>query len=331
MEKILAIYDSDSVYATRFMEFFRNRNDLDFEISAFTKMEFLEEFVKKHKIEILLLGEGIAPEEIPGDAAKYIYMFTEQPVSGEDSGCKRIFKYQPAPHIMSDIISDYNKTESMSTKKPHSGKLTVISFFAPVPDISKLLFSRAVAGVLSETKKVLFIPLDSLPVSVLPVEDSTNHGLSEFIYFLKENHPSLMNKMVSLLHYNGNLSYLSGLTHGLDLFSISRDEILKWIDELNNTDYDVVIFYFSYYSDSVVEAMNHSDFVFTVINDRPYERAVIKEWERQMEFIGINVKQDKFHEAFLPEVDWTGYQPFTWQDLKQSDLWSYAKQSVQDL
>lgn len=332
MEKVFAIFDSDTKYATRFMEFFQKRKDFDFEISAFTRKDSLEDFLKQHKIEILLLGDGLLEEEVPKDNIKYIYEISEHPGRTKDRGYPSIFKFQTAQELMSEVMLDYKGKESETTVSYGSGKFGIISVFTPLPNAVKSIFAWSLAMILSEKKKVLFLPLEALPVPILSIEGESNQGLSEFIYYLKENNPNMISKMKSLLCNIGNLSYLSGLTHGLDLFSISKEDICNWVEELkNHSDYDTVVFYLSFYSDAVVEIINHSETVLIAIAEKAYEKAVIKEWERQMEFIGFYVKQDKFHKFLVSEDDWTSGKTLTTQELQKSVVWSGAMQIAKDL
>lgn len=331
MEKILAIYDSDLVYATRFMEFFEKRKDFDFEISVFTRKDSLEDFLKEHKIEILLLGEGFLPEEIPKENIKYIYGLSAHPRKEKDIGYPNVFKYQRAGEVMSEIISDYTRKENETKVSSGSKDMCVISIFSPIPDITKLTFAWSLALILSEKKKTLFIPLDFLPVPIISSSDNSNQAISELIYYLKDNNPNIITKMNSLLRYIGGLSYLSGLTLGLDLLSIGREDTGRWIEELKaHTDYEAVVFYLGLYTDSILEIINQSNSVFVTVQDKLYEKTVLKEWERQMDFIGIPTNQANFQKINVPEEEWAG-KMVSVQELKNSEAWSCALQYAKNL
>lgn len=329
MEKVFAIYDSDTMYATRFMEYFRLKKDFNFEITAFTKKESLEDFLKHQIIEILLCGDGITPDMVPKDSIKYIYELSEHPKGNQDSDCPCIFRYQSAQKIMSELLLDYSRKENRTEYKYENEKFVIYSIFTPIPDATKMMFAWSLAHLLSETKKVLFIPLDSLPAPILIMEEGSNHGLSEFIYYLKDNNPNIILKMNSLLHNIANISYLSGLTQGLDLFSVSSEEVCRWIDELNGQmDYDAIIFYINHYSETMVELMKQSDKVFALMKELPYERVVMKEWERQMNFIGLQEHLKKVEKVFMPDEEWSGDNYSSFQELQYSAAWASAKQMV---
>jgi hypothetical protein len=327
VEKVLAIYDSDAVYATRFMEFFQKRKEKEFEIIAFTKKESLEQYLTQHKIEILLFDGSLPLEEKLKDNIRYIYELSDRQSRNQDTGFFKVFKYQAAQQVMQDIMSIYNAGDNKVPCSYSSDCFELVTVFSPIPDAGKLLFAWSLSVLLSERKKVLFIPLDSLPVTVFSSEDDSNQNLSEFIYYLKENTPNKIIKMKPLLRYVGNLAYLSGLSHGLDLFSLSKEEVLNWTEELkNHTDYDAAVFYISHYSDAMVEVLGESSVVYAVMKDNPYEKAVIKEWDRQMEFIGMREKLTRVQKVFLAEEEWMGEKYLSVQALQHCPVWDSAVQ-----
>ena len=57
MERILAIYDVDQEYASRFADFMNSREKLPFTAVSFTSLEKLKAYAKEHAIEILLISE----------------------------------------------------------------------------------------------------------------------------------------------------------------------------------------------------------------------------------------------------------------------------------
>jgi hypothetical protein len=236
-----------------------------------------------------------------------------------------IFKYQSAHEIMGEIITDYSKKENQILVKSNSKSIKIISVYSPVPGAEKLAFAWSISVLLSEQKKVLFIPLDLLPIRLLSFVNNTNQFLSEFIYYLKENSNTIM-KMKSLLSYNGNLSYLSGLAHGFDLLSLNKEDIQKWEEELKtHTDYQTIVFYLGCYSEAMTELINISDTILIPTLGTPYEGSLLQEWERQMEKIGVSTNQDKFQCILLQEEKTLGKETITLQELANSLVWSNAK------
>lgn len=327
MEKIIAIVDSDSVYAARFMEYIKNRKEYDFEILAFTRYDSIVDYVRQNKIEILLIEEEFASEEFSKENIKYIYVLSEKPGSKNTAVYPGVFKYQKVREIMNEVLTDYIKNENAKESSRIRGGLRVISIFSPIPKDSKALFAWSVAINLSESKKILFIPLKLFPVPCLSNLEGNSQGLSEFIYFLKENNPDIITKLKTLLRYSGNLSCLSGLNHGFDALSINKEDIVRLLQELEvNTDYEAAVFYVEIYSDAMMELIKKSDTVLLPVEENEYERMVFNEWKRQIEFAEINYQPEKFIQLELQLLPDQNYFVESIEELKKSPIWFLAEQ-----
>jgi hypothetical protein len=326
VERIFALYDSDVFYATRFMEYFKKKKDSDFTISVFTRKESLEEYLRSHSVEILLLGDTIAEEKLDDQKIKYIYRLTDKPARQIEEGYPAIYRYQPAGTVINEIINDYQGKENLFQAKDNSVQTNILSVFSPVPGIDKIIFSWAVANLLSEQGSVLYIPLELLPVSLYEPVDRANQALTEFIYYLKEN-IRIEDKIKVLPRTYGGLSVLSGLVHGFDLLSLSKADIKNWVEELKtHRNFHTVVFYIGCYTEAMIELMQESDEVLVAASESTFEMVAIKEWERQMSQMGMPEKQDKVQYIMLPREEEILHLPASISELKNSAAFDQARQ-----
>lgn len=325
MNKCLAIYDSDMTFASGLMEYFNRRRDLDFEYFSFSEEEYLLEFLSKKEVEVLLLGEGVSlDEEIAKNKIRYIYLLAERPKENAMTEHPTIFKYQAAASIVSQVISEYNKNNNdMAGIK--SGKLEIISIYTPLADIIKYYYALSLSYSYTERKKVLWIPFDLFSTNFLLGEEKASHSLSEFIYYLKESNPNISLKEKELTRYYDGLAYLSGLTHGLDLISLTGEDVNHWLQLMRRSSYyDTVVFYLGIYTDATVEILRQSDYVYIISKEGFYEQRVLNEWERQMEFLGLKMDQDRYHKIKLPIDMVLDGKIGTLEDLKKHPIWKMA-------
>lgn len=324
MNKILAIYDSDVIYATRFAMYFKKKRGLDYEISAFTKKESLMSFLENTCIEILLLGEGLAPEEIPQDKVRWVCLLSEHPPTGKEQAHLEIFKYQPVRLLISEVLSGYARAVSSSVISEQSKTLRIISVFSPIPNAAKLSFAWSVSMLHSEYNKVLFLPLELFPVEVVKVNETKKKALSEFIYYLKES-PNILTKLDELISYCNNLPYLSGLSHGFDLLAINKEDMMRFLEAVrNNSVYQVVVFYLGFYSEAVMELLQLSDRIYIPTGNTNYENKVIKEWQQQIALSGQQISPEKVKMLALPENSSETEDSISLQELYKSPVWATA-------
>ncbi len=328
MNRIFALYDSDSFYTTRFMEYFKRKKEFDFEFTAFTRKDSLEEYLSLHSIEILLLGNQDMGDGLCLNNVSNIYSLTETPDKDAASESRMIYRYQPARSLMYQIINDYNsRSDNIPVTNP-SRSSRIISVFSPIQSSEAIIFTWSLGAMLSESKKTLVIMLDPLPVKLAAFADNDTAALTEFIYYLKEQQNSIP-KLKTLLRYVGNMAYLAGITHAADIISLTREDAVKWAAELrNHTEYPAIIFYLGVYTEAASEMMNISDNVFITGHGESYEDEVAAVWSKQMEYGGIPVTKEKFINIHLDREAELGQGPISYTELRGTSAWNLARQNL---
>lgn len=330
MEKILAIYDSDLFYVTRFMEYFKKKKEINFEVLGFSKRESIEEYLLFHKIEILLLGEQIEQEELPLQNIRFIYQFTEDYQQLKESNQLLVFKYQPVLAVMDYLLEDYEVRIGVSTKTNNSELPSIIAVVSLNSNYTNLSFAWSVGSQLAKKKKVLLVSLELFPIPIAVEVEQSRQPLSEFIYYLKENSNSIL-KMKTLVGKCGNLSYLTGVIHGYDLLSINKEDIQKWVTELkNHSEYETIIFYLDYYNEANIELIKLSDSVLLPTTGTSYENVLRQEWDRQMNRIGITTDDKKYQTILLPIEEMKSEPLRSLQELSNGAVWASALQYCSD-
>ncbi len=326
MKKMMAVYDSDVFYVTRFMEYFKNKSDFDFELSAFTLQESLLSYLLQHRVEILLLAAPVLLEEAVRDNVGYIYELSGSHNKTMDKEQPVIFKYQSAQAVMDELKTDYIRRLKVRSFEGNPSTMELITIFSPKAAMEELSYAWSTAFLLARNRKTLFVPLEVLPAHSLSFIDTSMQKLSEFIYYLKEN-PNITGRMNSLLNYHGTLCYLAGIGHGFDLLSLNREDIHKWVSELRlHTDFQTVVFYLDYYDTAGAELMKLSDRILLPSHQTSYYNRVLKEWEEQMERLGNPVEESRYHLIDLNRESDSMQAYRSLQELTQSTAWTSAMQ-----
>lgn len=329
MDKIFALFDSDVFYATRFMEYFTRNEIPGFEVVVFSQLDSIQSYISEHVIEVLLLGEQVNLEETALENIRQVYQLSDGKYQEADERFPSILKYQSVKEVINKVLSDYTHTRS-NINHPDPSHKTILSIYAPLSQLETLSFAWSLNTIMSERNKVLFVLLDLYPIKILSMQNSNNQNLSDFIYYLKENTNIADNLRLLVQNFTwtggSSISYLSGIHHSSDLLSLSREDIQHFTEELRrNSQYDSVIIYTNYASDAIMELMNLSDSVCITSLDTAYERAVVQEWDRQMERVGISTRNEKYKFVTLRQEDSRKRLPLTIEELIQSQSWESAR------
>lgn len=115
MERIMAIYDVDQSYASRFADFVNQREKLPFTAVSFTSLEKLKEYAKSHSIEILLVSDEVRREVEDIEAGQVVALCDGEIVEMEEDW-PAVYKYQSA----SPILHRSAAVRGAGIKKHHS-------------------------------------------------------------------------------------------------------------------------------------------------------------------------------------------------------------------
>ena len=107
MEKIMAVYDVDPAYARRFADVTNQKERVPFDVIPFTSMEALQEYGKKHKIEILLISSTVPREQAEAIGAGSVVTLAEGEIVKSVDSYPSVYKYQAADSLIREVIGCY--------------------------------------------------------------------------------------------------------------------------------------------------------------------------------------------------------------------------------
>ncbi len=329
MERIFALYDSDFYYATRFMEYFKKERDVPFEITVFTQLESLREYLQTNFVNILLLGSDLDEDEVFAKKARYVYRFTDTP-GGKDKEQGQIYRYQPVRKVMQDILTDFRSKENRIPQEAAVNQVTILTVFSPRQRQEALAYALALHSALLQQKNVLFINLELLPAALTAELESGGSVLSELIYYIKEK-KDVNVKLKELTDRLGRAEYLCGLDHAADILALDPEDAKRLVEELRrNRDYQVILFYISSVSEALGELMLYSDVLVTIKGCTEYDGVLYGTWLKQLQRTGGQLPLDRYFAVELPEEDY-GQAPVAADRLRSSRAWQLAENSREEL
>lgn len=288
MNCILAIYDYDTDYANHLMDYIQRKQKRITQVRVFTNHNSLEEYLEHNKINILLLGENIPQDEVQHKNIKNICILSEGNYLREGSTCPVIYKYQSAELIIQEVFS-YFAAELLAGRpveiKGRSVKL--ISVFSIRREKRQAMLIKTLARCYAEQKKTLYINLDIFQAFSEFQNQDMEKSLSEFIYYLKQNHPSLLDKMKALITSTHQFDYIQGVSFGPDLYELTTEDMILWLKELRSYDeYEVIIFDVGTFFQAILELFRESDEILLSLGNNDWEQSRYHNFERQLLWAG---------------------------------------------
>lgn len=300
--KILALCDSEEEYTSRMQEFLCTREELPFEIYAFTDTEKLETSSKKEEIEILLISESDYSEKIKELPIGNIYLLNE---SGqvENDNIEQINKYQSSEKILGQVLDFYSKRRDLPRKIKTKFPVNVIGVYSPVGRCLQTSFSLAMGQILAKKHKVLYLNFESFSGLGQILQHDMETDLTDLLYYYTNTKERFRYRLESSLQTLNGLYFVPPATSFLDLQSISAEtwlELLTAIEEEGMFEY--IVLDLSDCIQGLLELLRRCDIVYTILKEDNIAAAKIHQYEEFLEDMEYGDILDKTKKQKMPYI-----------------------------
>lgn len=234
MKMKLVICTTDENYASRFVDYFNVHYGDKIELSQFTDVTLLKEYVLSKNVDICLLGIEMIQEGIDIEMGKSVPVILAEDRE-EDLDTKIIFKYQKAEFIYKEllnVLADRKSGVKMFRRK-NPGQARSYVFCSPSGGAGATTTAIAYAMNLAKNKKVLYLNLQQFANSGTVLKGEGNGKFDDVIFALKSKRSNLEMKLESLVRTSKEkVCFYENCENPLDMQELSVDEIKMLLEEL---------------------------------------------------------------------------------------------------
>ena len=112
-KQIFAVCDLEAEYARNFMEYLNRKNNLPFEVQAFTSVESLAAYAGETHVELLLISSDAMCREVQELNIGKVVILTEGTRQEELDAYDEVYKYQSSAEILREVMACYGEEKIM--------------------------------------------------------------------------------------------------------------------------------------------------------------------------------------------------------------------------
>ena len=242
--RTLVIFDEEKQYANLLMNYFSSKRDIPFQTITFTDKSKLILYLNSEKPEMLLISATAMDEDIVSTDVKEIILLSEGSVPTDYSKYQSIFKFKSAENIVREVLERFIEIESdKDSLVVAKGEAKVIGIYSPVGRSGKTTFALALAEILSEGHKTLFVSFEEFAVFQNDMETSSPGNLADLMYYFKQNPETVSIKLQAIVQKVNSLDYVSPIYYARDLRETTTEEwkeLLNHISSVSSYEYIVL-------------------------------------------------------------------------------------------
>ena len=310
MKKILAVCDTEREYAIRFMNYLTEKENLPFEIRSFTSVETLREFAGKHHIEILLISEKAADDEIRQLDIGTLFILAEDGSCITEEGfpekgnCRQIYKYQSQSRVVREVMDCYGAEKVATGPEVIANPTCVKTGICSVSDPGqKVIFSMLYGRIAAEKLPSLYLNLEprSGMEQLLPDPGESMRTLSDLMYFYRRGRSGLIYQLNTMLRKFGSLDYLLPVRDASDIGEMTEEQWTGMIGELTRTStYRRILLDLDWQMNGFEELLQSCEEIYVIAHDDPVSRMRNRAFASELE---ERAGREKIHEVILPDPD----------------------------
>lgn len=301
--KVLAICDTERLYAGKLMEALGSQDSHIFQIHAFSTAEELKACAQKLQVEILLISGNMMEQSIENLGIGKIILLTDGEVYEQFPEYETIYKYQSAEQIMKEILRIFAEYASPAVGKYREDKeFAVYGIYSPLGRCGKSALAESLARTYGEKKKTLLLDLQSYSISKEQRNENEVWDLEDMIYFLRQGKNTFLYKLGSIVRRRENFDYILPMKFPEDLRGVTAGEWTEFIEKLaSESEYQIVVIDFGNDTNGIYELLNQcTGVLMPVLSDQASIKKVENfEWIlREKNFERLS---ETIHKICLPE------------------------------
>ena len=209
-KQIFAVCDPEAEYARNFMEYLNRRNNLPFEVQAFTSAESLIAYAQETHIELLLVSVDAMCREVRELNIGKIVILTEGTRPEELNMYAEVYKYQSSAEIIREVMACYGEERNaFPIQNPALKKKTeILGVYSPLGRCLKTSFSWVLGQILSEEHTVLYLNMEEYSGLEELMHQKFSCTLSDLLYYVRQKNPGITLKLNSMIRNVGKLDFV---------------------------------------------------------------------------------------------------------------------------
>lgn len=255
--KLLAICDSEPIYARKLMEQICLDEASKLHVRTFTDAGQLFQYSKKHEIDLLLMEECYSKELRYKIPARKRFLLVHDTVDErilqnlEEETV--ILKYQPAEDILRQLMKSVRESEVKSAqdnirekhaedKRTKSGNARVIGVYSPIHRIGKTRFSLELAEQLSRDSTVLYLNLEEYSGLEYCVPIQEREHLGDLLYYSRQDPDAFGFRLTGMVSQLGGVDYVQPAPVTRDIRDVRGQEWKELLEQIREKSiYDTII------------------------------------------------------------------------------------------
>jgi len=284
MANVIAICDKESVFVQILAQYLRRKYKESLEIEAFDHVDSLVTTLRKKKVSLCLIGEGMADSF----SMQNIIELSENVLF---LSCKKrkdmVFKYQSVEDVVKQLLEICMEREIYLFEEKNfltqRRNVKIFAFYAPARHLLQSTIALTMGQMLAKEKKVLYLNLEPYSGFEYLLQKEYAHDLMDILFFLKEERENFRQRVESMLERVGMLDYIPPVFYYPDMEEIESELWHKLLQRIvDEMEYEVVLLDLTEHTRGLLSILEICDEIYTCLPGDGLSLARADQYEKML-------------------------------------------------
>lgn len=225
------------------LNYLKSSKILPYEIMIFTELDPLSEFLADNESEVIMVNNEELAQYMGNTSKNKVVYLSEEQVEKKEGNYKTIFKYQACGILVRELVGYcMGNTEVINGGKHIEGNTKILGIYSPVARSYKTTLALAISQVLGKDSRVLYINLEEYSGLRKNLLAGDGDGLSEIMYWFRQNQSNLRNKISDVTKKIGSFYYIPPVECPDDVIEVITQEWICLMEFIaSKCDYDYIV------------------------------------------------------------------------------------------
>lgn len=326
MNHSFVVCDLKQGFADRLAGFVNKRHLCPYLMESFTDVGMLEEYGKKHRIEVLLIDELLYSKALEELNIGKVFLLTEEHVNQQDCEENRLYKYAPIPLIINAVMNDFadRNVNAMSTMTGKKAK--VIGAFTPATNLGHSSYLLTLALKTAEKRKAFYLNISSTYGYRKMLKKESALDLSDAMYCIKNGNVGLKDWPEALVLNYGKLDYILPAAPVSDLQCMESTDWLSLLDAVRESDYEYIFLDLDESTAACFCMLEHCDIIYSAYRRDYLTENAFMAFDELLVNMGMSQISERIVKITPPDDDMTELTTDLFETLKLGKMGKYVSE-----
>lgn len=330
MKKLnFAICDLETRYAGKLTEYISEKQNIPFQILAFSGLDSLEKFTEEHEIELLLISSQMMDVRVRAMNIRRIVILSEGEVVSEYRDYPTVYKYQSSDSLVAEVMEAYVTEAKEMAPIFMQRKSTVYGIYSPIGRCGKTSFALTLGLLLAEKEPTLYLNLEECAGFAKLLGHEYRSDLSDMVYFVRQKKGNVIFKMSAITQKIGKLDYVPPAYAVSDLADVKPEEWMSLIGTITSLGgYKNVILDLGGTVEERLSLLSLCNEIFTPVCEDVMAEAKLEQYEKQLQEMDYDEILKKTRYLQLPFTELTEAGEYQIEQLVWGELGTFIKETI---